>query len=198
MASRAPRATPGAQQRALGTALSPFHDNRGVLPASAERQSRVCELAAGLRFCCPGSKAMPEFLSKKTDWEREDCSMHLLVSQKAQTRRGGTQRQQGTTPGGPAPRSGRELAPQARLWPEPCPEPLPGRWAGCGQVPGARAAPASSICSPRLPCHGRLRPGARRNGGSAASPEKVPGQCLRWPTRSPRRRLQRKATWKNP
>lgn len=72
---------------AVGTGhdpVLPSHEKRGVLLASAEQQSRVCELAAGLCFCCPESKVMTEFLRKKTDWETEDCSMHLLVSQKAQ------------------------------------------------------------------------------------------------------------------
>ncbi|XP_059711905.1 uncharacterized protein LOC132331946 [Haemorhous mexicanus] len=77
----------------------PSPEKRGAVPAPAEWRSRVWELAAGLRSCCPGSTLMAEFLSKKTDWEREHCSMHLLVTQKAQTRHGGTRRQQGRTLG---------------------------------------------------------------------------------------------------
>lgn len=158
---------------AVGTGhdpVLPSHEKRGVLLASAEQQSRVCELAAGLCFCCPESKVMTEFLRKKTDWETEDCSMHLLVSQKAQaqhapsaasgcmTRVRGYPEEPATTLGGPTPpSSGREFAHQAQLWPEPhhCRgqgilKALGWVWhPNPGQVPGARAVPTSSILQPQ-------------------------------------------------
>lgn len=176
----------------------------------------MCELAAGFRFCCPESNVLTEFLRKKTDWETADCSMHLLVSQKAQaglapSHDRGSPWQPGTALGEQPLTRPAETSP-ARLCPGLSLTLSPGQrfWPGTR----VRAGPGSSVPSPSRPwCHrhgqeGSCPPGwglpgtgtAQHSLSAASSDGKhSPSGAVRHRPRLPghRRQLQRKRTERN-
>lgn len=174
MAPRGAGAARGAQRGHWTLPWLPSLRNTGLcwpLP------SCMWELAAGLHSCCPGRNLMAEFLSKKTDWEREDCSMHLLVSHKAQRDPGGTSPSLWQGIGTP----GSALSPGLSHCPG---RELPGGWAGLGTrgLPRHRGQSCPRQQQPPAPAcpgdTGTARKGPGTDGcarGSAASPGKVSG-----------------------